>query len=101
MKKILIFLIVLFIGCQDDLPDTGQLSKIYVHDLLARQQYGKDYKTYRKHFREILNEYGYTEDVYLADLEKLNNDRENWETFFSESLEYLKKLKTKADSSKQ
>ena len=99
MKKIILFLIVLiFAGCENKTSEIEVLSKIYVEELLSREEFGKDYNAYKIHFEEILAENGYTENEYRASLEKLSDDREQWDDFFNKSLAYLKELKAQADS---
>jgi hypothetical protein len=102
MSKIIpFFLMMVIFGCDSKTTDTEALSKIYVHELIAREESGKNFNSYKQKFDEILTENGYTEDTYRAKLEELSADRENWEIFFNISLDYLNELKTKADSLKK
>ncbi|NLT50816.1 MAG: hypothetical protein GXX85_07880 [Ignavibacteria bacterium] len=99
MKKIIIIMFVSFFSCSDNKNDIETISKIYVEELVVREQYGGNYKLYKENYSEILKKYGHTKESYKNALKQIGNDPDKWESFFSESLIYLNELKEKADSS--
>jgi hypothetical protein len=100
IRIILLFGLLIFLGCSDDENvDLEKLSKVYV-DLLIVEDFYKDTDSLELKRDEVFNKYLINEAKYDSSFKKFEHDSEKWEEFFNLSNAYLDSLKNEMTHSK-
>jgi len=94
--------ITIYYGCSEKQKlDVKTLAKVYTEILVNNELYSSNPDSLNIMKQRILNSYNLTEDEYINEFKKFENDENLWKEFFKEARIYLDSLKNKSISKRK
>ena len=91
------FIILILVSCQNDTIDKRNLADIYIDILTLEQKYSHSIDSILIYKKITYKKYGISEESYLNELDKLGDDKDEWEEFFQYVYSKLDTLRTEVE----